>query len=435
MLETENNRNHPFKDFIKDESGIELLRRETEKKEDFDVKSRYLLSILTNLIDNEKANLYQRTPREVYESMSTRHRGNVEAALVTRAYERAERQDQPDGHRPPDPAFHRFPRWDRQEIALEKWARSRGIWHDDIDEYARKQYNEQISNGTEANVYRYDGNNVAKVIDCSIDPQETIDRLLLTDFLLPATSLDLYGIGRGKNEGWLRILVKQPFIKGDRPDDNMITVGAFDSFECENENDNNPDYVTPWYRLGDLHDRNIIRDRNGLDYIIDCNLFLNTPETGGKWIVPEINYSEETILSISHTLDSLIPKHSAPKNLFPVMDSLYPDFSEQMTTNGRYEHPLLLPLKNGIRRIFHFDTDADGRILYIDAEKVSTILESDCRFNRQERDRIAVNGHIVKENKKYTFNVRSGSVDEMEMNKKVLSKNLKGEITKNELKI
>ena len=99
-------------------------------------------------------------------------------------------------------------------------------------------------------------------------------------------------------------MVRQRFIQGTAPTEDEITVGGLEDFRQVTENKNPPDYATPWYLLGDLHDRNIIIDSKGLAHVIDCNVFLNTPDLGkgGEWIIPEVESDPAALEEIDAAL-------------------------------------------------------------------------------------------------------------------------------------
>ena len=407
MAITGKNTKEAFAAFVKDESAIELLRRETLAN-GYTTKARYILSILGQLINNGEEKVFKRLPSEVLGGLSAGQQRNVEATLVARGYETAVRQD-PCGIQEQELEAP-FIKWDRQEAALQQWAESAGCWYDDITSYAEQKYGYELAHGNEAHVYYYSGFHVAKVITSFFDPQEMLDRISLTNFLLPETGLELLGLGRNK-EGQFCFLVLQPFIKGKHLDEGHTVIKEFDAFQCEDPQADNPDYTTPYYRLGDLHDRNVILDITGLPRIIDCNLSLNTPEKGGQWIIPELSFTEENIQEIERQISEFLPKTSKRDFLEKVIDQIVPDFSSQIKKRGYYDGPIDLPMKTGETRRLVFELDKESNtILYTSPETIRAIISKDNRYTKDEKTILTQGKTTIKNLRNIRFSIKNGQI-------------------------
>lgn len=135
---------------------------------------------------------------------------------------------------------------------------------------------EQIAEGGEARVYD-NGTTLVKSIglDYFVQPIFALDRISLHNTYFPETSLSVVGFGRTA-DGEFKIIVEQPFIKGNRVSDEEIATFMQDmGFELRNPR--NWTYVTPEIYLSDMHDENIIKSETGTVFVIDCDIRINTP--------------------------------------------------------------------------------------------------------------------------------------------------------------
>ena len=92
----------------------------------------------------------------------------------------------------------------------------------------------------------------------------------------PETALTVLGFGRDA-EGNFKIVVEQPFIKGNRMSDEEIAE-YMRHMGFELHNPRNWTYATPEIYLSDMHDENVIRSDSGNVFVIDCDIRINTPE-------------------------------------------------------------------------------------------------------------------------------------------------------------
>lgn len=403
-----------FAPYLRDENAAEYLRLVTDR-EGFGMRAAYHLEIINLLTQNDKT-LLKRIPQETNGGLAEGGRKNVEASFVARANERAVRPEpRGAGEEGEDEIDPLFARWDRQEAALEAWARAGGCWFDNMPEAAAEQYGESIDHGTEATVYRLDGTHVAKVLSCPFDIQESLDRITLTNFFFPETGLRLLGLGRNA-DGEFCLLVSQPFIQGKAPEQEVIDIKGLEDFQPVSKYLVNPDYATPLYLLGDLHSRNIIIDEGGEPHVIDCNVFLNTPDKNrrGQWVIPPVRSDEKTLAQIDTIVSDLIPRTTGRLTTERAVNRLVPDFSEQIEKAGRYEGLVRLPLTDGTIHEFVFQKDPSNpdRLLYNDPRKIQRLLRYDKRFDKAAQEALADGKTVTRKGRSYRYDLAKGRVIE-----------------------
>lgn len=397
---------------LQGESLIAYIRTESERH-GFSLKTNYALSIANQLIANEKE-IFKRVPSEVLGELLEGTQRNVEATLVARANEGSVRPDRAGLEAAPGAVESApFLDWDRQEAALEAWARSRGCWKDDPLGWAESACGKMIAQGSESKVFRYTGNSVLKVLSCPFNPQETLDRIAINNFLLRSTRLDIVALGRNA-DGEFCFLLRQPFIKGKPVQAPTAVIDAFKDFEDTGDNEINPDYATERYLLGDLHDRNIVQDRCGNIHVIDCNLFLNTPAMGkgGKWEIPAVSYDPDAVQAIDELLDGLVPRIANAGRLCETVDAVRPGFSGQLLAEGRCEGAVELPLRGGTaeKYLFELNPDNPSQILYTKPSTVARLLAGDRRFTAQQAAQLADGRTVKTPSGSMRFSVHRGAV-------------------------
>lgn len=85
-------------------------------------------------------------------------------------------------------------------------------------------------------------------------------------------------LGFGRNsEGEFMVIVTQTFFQGQSMTDEEISDYT-ESLGFKLVNPRNWTYSTPEIYLSDMHDENVIRDKEGVVYVIDCDIRINTPE-------------------------------------------------------------------------------------------------------------------------------------------------------------
>ncbi len=168
---------------------------------------------------------------------------------------------------------------ERQTALVEKWAKEKGLWLDDIDTLLAENLGEFIAEGGEAKVYD-NGIAVLKTIglDYYILLSDALDRISLHNAYFPETKMEVIGFGRDKmNE--FKILISQPFIEGF-PMSNPEIESFMEKLGFRLQNPRNWTYLTEDIYLSDIHDENILKTKNGTVFVIDCDIRLNTPELG-----------------------------------------------------------------------------------------------------------------------------------------------------------
>ncbi len=405
------------KAYLEKENAAAWLRKELDLN-GYTRRAAYHLSIINNIFDDHEEKIYKRLPAYVLGGMPQGKRRNVEASFVARANESPVRPGS-GGLQAEAAVEPPFARWDRQEAALEKWAEGDGCWHDDIEAYAVKRFGEEISHGNEARVFRYDPTHVVKIWDSRFDPQKNLDRISITNFFMPDTGYELLGMGRNA-DGAFCMLVKQPFIIGNPIGTGSYAIDAFDTFDIvrEDAKKENPRYCTQHFVLGDLHDRNVIRDIHYIPRVIDCNLELNTPDLGlgGTWIVPDVKWTDKGLGEIDAFLDYIIPKQSARDSLEATVGKLVPDFSAQLDAKGRYEGALTLPLRGGGKETYVFQMrQSKGRhdedtLLYAKPENILALLSTNGKFSQAEKKTLSQGRYLIKGGKKHVFDLNTGRV-------------------------
>ncbi|MDE7413457.1 MAG: hypothetical protein K2N05_06680 [Muribaculaceae bacterium] len=187
-----------------------------------------------------------------------------------------------------------------QATVIEKWAKTIGIWIEDVDNLLCNRFGVNIAEGGEAKVYD-NGPTLIKSIglDYFILPVHALDRISLHNTLFPETNLSVIGFGKNDN-GEFKIIVSQPFIEGLPLTEKEIENFALNlGFTIRNKS--NWTYTTPYIYLSDLHDENVIKSPNGTIFVIDCDIRLNTPDLrlgGTRMFSNEIEILDRTVLSL-----------------------------------------------------------------------------------------------------------------------------------------
>lgn len=166
----------------------------------------------------------------------------------------------------------------QQEIAIEKWARTVGLWTECVDDSLTKSLGDQIAEGGEAVVYDHGSTLIKSIgLDYFIQPIFALDRIALHNAFFPETRLTVLGFGRDHN-GEFKIIVEQPFIDGQPVSDAEI-ADYMRQMGFELKNARNWTYATTNIYLSDMHDENVIRsNKTDTIFVIDCDIRINTPE-------------------------------------------------------------------------------------------------------------------------------------------------------------
>lgn len=163
-----------------------------------------------------------------------------------------------------------------QEKRIEEWSKQDGCWYDNADRQLQEQYGKPIAEGGEA-VVHFDpstGKAVKSIrLDYYVSPQLALDRITLHNTLFPETALEVLGFGRD-SDGNFCIIAEQPFVKGERMTEKEIQEYVeklgFRLTEPRSWTYSNGDIY-----LSDLHDENVLRDKDGNIIVIDADIRLN----------------------------------------------------------------------------------------------------------------------------------------------------------------
>lgn len=183
----------------------------------------------------------------------------------------------------------------QQEIAIEKWARTVGLWTECVDDSLTKSLGNQIAEGGEAVVYDHGSTLIKSIgLDYFIQPIFALDRIALHNAFFPETRLTVLGFGRD-HSGEFKIIVEQPFIDGQPVSDAEI-ADYMRQMGFELKNARNWTYATTNIYLSDMHDENVIRsNKTDTIFVIDCDIRINTPELrqgGTRKLTTEVEFKE-----------------------------------------------------------------------------------------------------------------------------------------------
>lgn len=164
-----------------------------------------------------------------------------------------------------------------QAKTIECWAKSVGVWIDDVEQYLTSRFGDEIAQGGEAKVYDGGVSMIKSIgLDYFLFPVHALDRISLHNTFFPETNMTVIGFGRNRNDEF-QIIVEQPFIEGSQLTDAEIEEFASNmGFTLKNRR--NWTYTNPYIYLSDLHDENVIKSASGTIYVIDCDIRLNTPD-------------------------------------------------------------------------------------------------------------------------------------------------------------
>lgn len=164
-----------------------------------------------------------------------------------------------------------------QAECIEKWAKATNCWIDNLDIVLTNTLGELIAEGGEAQVYDHGATLIKSIgLEYFIQPILALDRISLHNAYFPETGLTVLGFGRN-GDGDFKIIVEQPFIKGEQMSDKEIKT-YMQNMGFELKNPRNWTYATPDIYLSDIHDENIIRSISGNIFVIDCDIRINIPE-------------------------------------------------------------------------------------------------------------------------------------------------------------
>ena len=183
-------------------------------------------------------------------------------------------------------------RGEEQAKRIESWAKTVGIWFDNIEVKLSDILGEKIAEGGEAMVFDHGSTLVKSIgLDYFVEPILALDRISLHNAYFPETRLTVLGFGRNSDNEF-KIIVEQPFIKGERITEEDIAE-FMKNMGFQLYNARNWTYATPDIYLSDMHDENVIRSQSGNIFVIDCDIRINTPDLrcgGIRTLTTEVEY-------------------------------------------------------------------------------------------------------------------------------------------------
>ena len=230
--------------------------------------------------------LSQRSARELLQESGRRARLDVEAAMVVRGCGSTDSQSSPADLYDREVSSGKL-----QESVLEAWARSRDIWHDNLNNYLTDTFGAKKDEGAEAEVW-YDKASDTAVKTVSliyfISPQLALDRVLIHNYISPMSAMTVEGCGRNEH-GDFCLLVRQPWIHGESTTEKEVN-GFMKNLDAgfRHSGYDTTEYASETFYVGDLHGANALKLPSGDVVIIDTEARLNTPALGkgGKYIIP-----------------------------------------------------------------------------------------------------------------------------------------------------
>ena len=257
-----------------------------------------------NLQDGRRKDLYQQVSRgELPKSESLPGRDGQESSDNGGGLRAtgSPRQAESGGGLPSGPEIQKA-----QELALEKYAKTQGLWFDRPDRPVRgdllkdsngKPKGVYFKSGMEAEVFKDEGETfVFKTINpyqFSLDPLEFLDRIAISNTLFDREQITVEGYGRN-SDGDFFAVIKQPYIRIDR---GLNEEEATAFMQRLGFKDLGKTFVNEDFVLDDLHSGNIVLDEKGIVRVIDAAAWLNTKEEGyaGKRVLGTLPRVEDDV--------------------------------------------------------------------------------------------------------------------------------------------
>jgi|GEM_PF-2002892 len=173
----------------------------------------------------------------------------------------------------PTSYFQRSKWSDRCGQLLEKWAKGVGCWIENAENYLTSKGYIRIDIETgESIVFRdaeyttaikiMGANYYANMID------KSIDRIMLHNYLFPDTALEI--IGFTYHHGTTKVIAKQKFIQGIPASEDDVLLYIDEHFKGYDYDHTNGHFVKDGIEVGDIHEGNIVKTKDGELYVIDC---------------------------------------------------------------------------------------------------------------------------------------------------------------------
>lgn len=236
-------------------------------------------------IDNGTT-VFERIPQEQLSGLSARYGFLCQAAIICRGCPRTESESR-EIYCTDDLAGDGV----IQQSLIEDWAKRRGVWFDNAEEYLQK-ISQIRDDGTESAVFFDIANQlVRKLISLKYYNvvRLALDRLIIHNALFPTSSLKVLGFGRDSLHRFV-IVVEQPYVRGrgvteDERLEFMTSMGFEDAGMDYGMHLN---YKTDTLYIGDLNEFNVLKGEKGIQVIdADCRLNVKTLGCGGSYVIPQ----------------------------------------------------------------------------------------------------------------------------------------------------
>lgn len=262
----------------------------------------------------------------------------------------------------------------------------------------------------------YDGNVVYKFISnvyfSSYDLM--LDRVAIHNKISPKVPLTVVGYGVNDN-GEYGIVVKQPFVQAGHLAESEIQRYIENlGFTKVKGLISTTEYTTDLYYIGDMHDENAVLTPDGHIALIDIDGRLNTPELGygGKWTIPQISFTEESVNKIDRIMDIITPTEVSRQEYERRFSTAENMLSEQLQETGRYEGFVTLHDQDSNVKSFavQVDPEDDGKLLCIPCEAIALMLDQDQSLNNHQKEILAQGQSVKKNGKTLAFDIDTGIV-------------------------
>ena len=162
---------------------------------------------------------------------------------------------------------------ERQEKAIEQWAKAARLWVEDSDVILMRTYGPMIAQGAEAKVYYRSGDTSVVKERTSIYStwQKALDAIVLHNYLFPETAMKVRGFTRD-SDSLMRVILTQPYVTCKRlatkaEIDEMVAAKGF----RDNWNGQGVNYISDRMALEDMHPANVFIDEvTDQPICVDC---------------------------------------------------------------------------------------------------------------------------------------------------------------------
>ena len=293
--------------FLKRESAIKALQ-EMLVDDKVTRGGMYCLELINQITQNG-TQILERIPQEVFCGCPEGGRRNVAASALCRAG---------NGAVPTEPDAPGEDGLTRAQRIVGSWAERDGCWSDytDTDQKKAGRLHDPDNDGSEARVY-FDKGYVYKAIDFSHYPSMAafMDRITIHNAVFPETAMTVEGFGWRDDASDYKdyvVVVKQPYVVGTPPESDEL----MDEVKRQIEEKGFTELLGLFYvsesgnlLLTDIHNRNCVFSDKGTLLVFDCEAVLNqTPELGGRYVIPALQYDDSAVKEIIDIINDLTPE-------------------------------------------------------------------------------------------------------------------------------